>query len=165
MMKAKIPKHSPLRGFHAHKHHEFDRITPYIYIGTNFCCRPHFLQIKKLGIQADFDLEAERIERLTHDLKYYLWLPVKDHYAPTKTQFEIGTSFLDSLVRAKKKVYVHCKNGHGRSPTMVVAYFISQGMTAKEAIAFIKKRRPEMHLWKAQIRALKMFYKRKRIKK
>ena len=55
--------------------------------------------------------------------------------------------------QAKKKK----KNGHGRSPTLVAAWFISRGKTLAQAIALIKRKRPEIHLEKSQIAALKQF--------
>jgi len=58
----------------------------------------------------------------------------------------------------KKKVYVHCQNGHGRAPTLVAAYLIRQGKTPMEAIEFIKSKRPTIHLEEVQISALETFF-------
>lgn len=141
---------------------EFSRITPYIYIGTNMCsnmsCNFHFGKLKKLKINADIDLEIERIEK-PHNLEAYLWIPTKDHKAPSQSQLKTGVSFLKQLVKEKKRVYVHCKQGHGRSPTLVAAYFINRGMDVRQAIDFIKKRRPAIHLTESQVKALIKFKK------
>ena len=59
----------------------------------------------------------------------------------------------------KKKIYVHCKNGHGRAPTLVAAYFVTQGMSTDEAFAFIKKRRSTIHPNKQQVASVKEFEK------
>lgn len=61
---------------------------------------------------------------------------------------------LEKLIAIGKKVYVHCKNGHGRAPILVAAYFIKKGKTFQQAIAFIKKKRPTIHLEKIQIKTL-----------
>ena len=140
--------------------HAHDKITSYIHIGTNLCCGLHFQKLKKLGFVADLDLEAERIERLSPGFKNYLRLPVKDDYAPSQKQFEKGTDFIDKFVKAKKKIYVHCKKGHGRSPTMTAAYFIRKGKSVSNAIKYIKTCRPEIHLEKVQVEALKKWSKR-----
>lgn len=132
----------------------YDRITKYIYIGTNLCCDAHFAKLLKLGFAADLDLEAERIERPPQPFRHYLRIPIRNHHAPTQQQFKKGVAFIDKFVKAKKKIYVHCKNGHGRSPTMVAAYFVRKGKNVKEAIGFLKKRRHGMHLQKVQIEAL-----------
>ena len=62
---------------------------------------------------------------------------------------------LEKLVELGKKIYVHCKNGHGRAPTLVAAYLIkTKGMTTDEAVAFIKERRPSIHPEDSQKKAL-----------
>lgn len=111
-----------------HKTTEFSQITDCIYLGTNLCCRAmaHIKTILDLGVEADIDLEEER-QNETPGTDTYLWLPVKDHQAPTQQQLDAGVALIDSLVKNQKKLYIHCKNGHGRSPTLLSAYFISKG--------------------------------------
>ncbi len=140
----------------SHVEIEFSQITDQIYIGTNMCCSVHAGKLSELGLYADIDLEEERQES-PPEVEVYLWLPVKDLSAPTKTQLDIGVKALDALVKDGKKVYVHCKNGHGRSPTLVAAYFISQGLSMDEAIKKIEEKRPEIHLEDVQLKALKNF--------
>ncbi|MEK6853994.1 MAG: dual specificity protein phosphatase, partial [Nanoarchaeota archaeon] len=55
------------------------------------------------------------------------------------------------------KVYVHCKAGHGRSPTLVAAYFILKGKSVKEALVSVRRKRPGIHPTYAQMKALKKF--------
>ena len=141
---------------------EFSKITEYIYIGTNKCCTLGFSHLLlKAGIKADISLEEFRVDA-PFGVDYYLWLPTKDHKAPTFKQLCIGVAAIDEMVKRKVKVYVHCQNGHGRAPTLAAAYFISKGMNIDEAIAFIKKRRPTIHPNKKQVKALFDFKKMKR---
>lgn len=144
-----------------HQRFQFNQITDLIYLGTNLCCTavPHTKILLDLGIKADIDLEEERQEQ-TPNIETYLWLPVADHHAPNQEQLDTGVAVIDSLVKNNKKIYIHCKNGHGRSPTMLVAYFISQGMEISDAIKRIKSKRPEIHIIKVQIEALVKFGKR-----
>lgn len=138
---------------------EYSYITDGIYIGTNQCCQTHFDErLKKEGIVADISLEEERIDT-PFGLEFYVWIPIKNHTAPTQDQLDFGVSILEKLVSAGKKVYVHCQNGHGRAPTMVAAYLIRKGKSVDEAIDFIKKKRPAIHLEKTQKEALTKFAK------
>jgi|TARA_B100000315_G_scaffold226314_1_gene233169 protein-tyrosine phosphatase len=57
---------------------------------------------------------------------------------------------LKSLVDKNIKVYVHCERGHGRSPTLVAAYFILEGLSASEAIKKVRDKR-RIHLKQSQI--------------
>jgi len=54
---------------------------------------------------------------------------------------------LDYLIRVdKKKVYLHCTAGVGRSPSVAVAYYYwIKGMNLNDAYAFVKSRRPVSH--------------------
>ena len=136
---------------------EYNQITPYIFLGTNACCQIHFKkELLDKGIKADISLEEGRIDA-AWGVKYFLWLPTKDHTAPTMKQLGMGAKQIDFLVKNRIKVYIHCKNGHGRAPTLLAAYFISQGMNTRQAIEEIKKKRPEIHLWPAQVKDLNKF--------
>lgn len=138
---------------------DFNYIADGIYIGTNQCCRTHFdEQLKGEGIQADMSLEENMVD-MPFGVDFYTWIPVKNQMAPTKDQLEFGVAVLDHLVRAKKKIYVHCKNGHGRAPTLVAAYFMKKGKTVDEAIGLIKKSRTQVHLNDMQLNALKQYAK------
>lgn len=135
---------------------EYNQITQYIYIGTNVCCRTHFDEnLLGEGIKAEISLEDENIDR-PYGVKFFLWLPVKNHTAPTQEQLRIGVMVLDEFVQMKKKIYVHCQNGHGRAPTLVAAYLIKKGKRVDEAIEFIKNKRPSIHLEKVQKESLSL---------
>lgn len=135
---------------------EYTEITPLITIGTNMHCQGHAHELTELGFYADIDLEEERQEQPPM-VEYYLWLPTKDHHPSTVDQYRMGSAAIAALVAAGKRIYVHCQNGHGRSPAMVAAYFMTSGITMDEAVDLIKRRRPEIHLDDTQVAALRDF--------
>ncbi len=140
----------------SHLHAPYSKITDYIYIGTNQCClQKHFVkELLKKGIKADISLEEKRIDT-PFGVKYYLWLPVKDHTSLDNLQFKIGVAMMDKLIKAKKKVYIHCEKGHGRAPTLVAAYLITQGMKLEKTIDFLKSKRKGVYIHPKQMTALK----------
>jgi hypothetical protein len=143
---------------------EYNYISDGIYIGTNQCCLTHFEEkLKKEGIEADISIEEERVDA-PFGVQFYIWIPVKNHQAPTSEQLEFGVTTIEKLVAMKKKIYVHCQNGHGRAPTMVAAYLIKQGKSVEEAIKFISKKRPSIHLEEVQVNALKEYHQRQQTK-
>ena len=127
--------------FSADKSFDYDQITEYIYLGTNMCCQ--------MGYSEELDNP--------YGVDYFLWLPTRDHYPPSESQMALGVQTLNLLIENKMKVYVHCKNGHGRAPTLIAAYFVSQGMKTDEAYAFIKSKRPSIHPRDRQIEAVEKF--------
>ncbi|MBI2587591.1 dual specificity protein phosphatase family protein [Candidatus Amesbacteria bacterium] len=133
---------------------EYDYITDGIYIGTNQCCQTHFDEkLKQEGIEVDISLEEERVDA-PFGVRFYIWIPIKNHTAPTSEQLDFGVATIEKLLSLKKKIYVHCQNGHGRAPTMVAAYLIKKGKSVDEAINFIKAKRPTIHLEEVQKQAL-----------
>jgi protein tyrosine phosphatase len=138
---------------------EYNEITDGIFIGTNQCCQTHFdKKLSKEGITADISLEEDRRDA-PFGVDFYIWMPVQNHTAPEHEQLEFGVSVLEKLVSIGKKIYVHCKNGHGRAPTLVAAYLIKKGKNPAEAEAYIKSKRPTMHLEDVQREALVDFSK------
>lgn len=140
---------------------EYNHITDGIYVGTNQCCQTHFdKKLKQEGIEADISLEEERVDA-PFGVEFYAWIPIKNHAAPTHDQLDFGVATIEKLVNMKKKIYVHCQNGHGRAPTMVAAYLIKKGKSVDEAIEFIKTKRSSIHLEEEQKEALSEFSKNK----
>lgn len=141
----------------SHEKVEYSRITPHIYIGTNLCCYDHAGFLRKLGVSVDIDLEYTHAAAEKPRMDITLYLPTRDHHAPALDKLIVGTALIDASVKSKKKVYVHCKNGHGRAPTLAAAHFIAQGMTPEQAVSFLKKKRPVVHLNREQMSALRNF--------
>lgn len=140
-----------------HPGFEYNQITNYIYVGTNKCCMVHFKrELLRKGVRADVSLEGEHLDK-PEGVDYYLWLPTVDHKAPSQQQLSMGVDFLRGLVKRKIAVYVHCRNGHGRAPTLVAAYLISMGGSVEGAVGLIKKKRPSIHPNDVQVVALKKF--------
>lgn len=136
---------------------DYHHITDGIYIGTNQCCAVGLAEVlKKEGITADVSLEDVRVDH-PFGVALYVWIPTPDHTPPSRDQLVFGVQSLKELRRQKRKVYVHCKNGHGRATTLVAAYLMSQGQSADEAFAFIQSKRPAVHLQPSQSEALQTF--------
>lgn len=142
----------------------YSKITDNIYVGSDFCCgrdcKDHTEEFKKLGVSVEITLTAEKKEVPPDNLDLYCWMPIVDEYPPTSDQFDMGVAIINLAVKNGKTVYVHCANGHGRSPTMVAAYLIRhKNMSVDEAIDYIKKRRSEIHIEDSQLKALEKFAK------
>lgn len=137
---------------------EYQYITKGIYIGSNQCCQTHFdMELLKKGIEVDISLEAERTDA-PFGVKFYIWLPVEKGMAPSDDQLQFGITILEKFIDLKKKIYIHCQNGHGRTSTLVAAYLIYKGKTVDKAIESIKTKRPSVHFNQIQLKTLKDFY-------
>ncbi|KKU10175.1 MAG: hypothetical protein UX13_C0018G0009 [Candidatus Woesebacteria bacterium GW2011_GWB1_45_5] len=144
---------------------DYSAITDNIYIGSDLCkgmvCPVHGPEFEKLGILVELNLSAEKKEIPPDGIDVYAWIPTGDKHAPTQDQLDLGTALVDEAVKKEKKIYIHCKNGHGRGPTIVAAYLIRyQGKLVDEAIEYITEKRGETHLEGVQKEALRTFLER-----
>ncbi len=152
----------PLKGRGDEHVFDYSKITEAIYIGSDLCkggvCLIHGEEFRALGVSVELNLSQEYNELPPKNLETYVWLPVPDGYAPSQAQLDLGTSVINEAVMSGKIVYVHCKNGHARSPSLIVAYLMRfKAMSMEEALALIKKARAEVHVEDTQIAALKEF--------
>lgn len=136
---------------------DYNLIADGIYVGTNACCVDHLAGLlRDEGITVDVSLESEKLDQ-PFGVEAYLWLPTEDHTPPSRDQLMMGVAFIAQAVSLHKKIYVHCKNGHGRAPTLVAAYFSTHGKTPDDAIALIKSQRPSAHLQDTQTESVRQF--------
>ncbi len=141
---------------------DYSKVSENVFIGSDLCqagvCLLHGEEFKSLGVSIELNLSAEANEVPPKEVESYIWLPVDDGQAPTESQLNLGSAIIKEAVDNGKKVYVHCKNGHGRSPTMVAAYLIRfEKLSLEEALNLIKEKRPESHIEEIQIKALREF--------
>jgi hypothetical protein len=141
---------------------EYCQITPQIYVGAQHGRRGKRL-LEAEGITGDVNMRIE-YDDAKHGvaLEHYCHLPTVDDTEPTLEQLAEGATFIDRLVRAGEKVYIHCAGGVGRAPTMAAAYFITQGMTLDEALALIRRKRPFINPQPCQIDQLERFERQQR---
>lgn len=72
----------------------------------------------------------------------YLYLPTRDEASISYDYLIKGLAFIENCRLNDEKVYIHCKSGVGRAPTLVIAHLISKGMTFEAAYDFLKSKRP-----------------------
>jgi|SRR3989338_775795 len=138
---------------------DYNYIADGIYAGTNQCCALGLAEVlKEEGISTDISLEDTRLDH-PFGVAMYVWIPTPDNTPPTRDQLQFGVTALTELVNQNRKIYVHCKNGHGRTSTLLAAYFISCGKTVDDAIDTIKQKRPAIHLQDSQYETLVDFFK------
>lgn len=144
---------------------DYSEITDQIFLGSDLCkagvCLIHKEEFKSLGVDVELNLSDESNELPPDNIEAYSWIPIVDGHSPSQAQLDLGTSIINEVVKNNKKVYIHCRNGHGRSPTMVAAYLIRfKGYETDDAMEFLKEKRGEIHIEEDQIKNLKEFKER-----
>jgi len=148
--------------FLPHTRMDVTQIDDDVFIGTNACCMHHFTsELLNKGVTCDISLEGEALDQ-PFGVSTFLWLPTPDHAAPSITNVMIGTAALDEMLRQRQKVFIHCKNGHGRAPTFYMAFLIlKRGISFEDALARITSKRMEIHLDEPQAALLRSLAERK----
>jgi protein-tyrosine phosphatase len=133
------------------------QVTPQIWVGPQFNRRgKEYLEAH--GVNGSVNLRVE-FDDAAHGLalEHYCYLPTVDDDCPSPEHFQTGVDFIRSVVQDGGQVYIHCKAGVGRAPTLAAAYFIAEGMTVEEAIALIKRTRPFITITPPQMEALHQY--------
>ena len=132
---------------HMHTKMSYNTITDLIYAGNNLCCQTHFeMELLSKGITADISLEAERLDN-PQGVKYFFWFPWVEDTAPANELIDLAMEVLNDTLESGVKVYIHCKNGHGRTSTFLASYFIYKyRISADEALKRVFEKRPSGHL-------------------
>jgi atypical dual specificity phosphatase len=69
-------------------------------------------------------------------------VPVVDFTAPTERQIELCLDAITGAHKSGMGVAVHCGAGKGRTGTIVAAYLVTTGLSAREAIDKVRQLRP-----------------------
>lgn len=148
---------------HKHIQLSYNKIDDFMFAGNNLCCQSQFdKELLSKGIYADISLEAERMDN-PRGVKYFLWFPWKEDTAPTFELINLALQIVDDMIKQNIKMYIHCRNGHGRTTTFLVSYFMRKnGLSLDYALAMVKERRPSAHLNESQLKFLKDFEKFKK---
>ena len=122
-------------------------ITELCYLG----CLPTVADVEilhELGIQCVVNMCAEyRGPRKTYE-KYQmkqLHLPTVDSTAPSFKSIKEAVQFMNESYTNKRKTFVHCKAGMGRSATIVYCHLIAnEKLSPEAALKLMKEKRPEI---------------------
>jgi protein tyrosine phosphatase (PTP) superfamily phosphohydrolase (DUF442 family) len=135
----------------------YSRITPQLYVGPQFNARGK-RHLEADGITAVVNLRTE-FDDAAHGLAFpkYCYLPTIDDDSPSVEHLQKGVDFIHAEIEAGGKVYIHCKAGVGRAPTMAAAYLIAHGDSLDDALALIERTRPFIAITPPQMEALRRY--------
>ena len=131
------------------------QISAHLLLGSQY----NLLGLKKLkalGVTAIVNMRTHNdYSDAEHEGIKYLHLPTVDNTPPPLDVLLKGADFIDDEIKNNGIVYVHCRQGLGRGPTMAMAYLIKTGLTFEEAYAMIKKVRVFINPRPGQVARLK----------
>ncbi len=119
-------------------------VTPSMAVGHAPMSYDHLDLLKKAGIDSIINLCAEfpdlpLIEQKAGFDVYYL--PIEDEETPEMETMDNALEWIDESIYLGKKVLVHCRHGIGRTGTIVSAYLLRKGLSARLVQQKLKKLR------------------------
>jgi protein-tyrosine phosphatase len=134
-------------------------VTPSLAVGGASTVRDP-RSLARYGVGAVLDVQAESGDRAAEFAAYslsYLKLPVEDFAAPDQQQLEIGTGWVLDRLEEGATVFIHCRQGLGRSVTFAVATLVRMGYDLRDAYNEVRRGRAQIALSETQLAALKHF--------
>jgi atypical dual specificity phosphatase len=100
--------------------------------------------LRSQGVDILITLTEESLPRSWVDAAGLLsvHVPIADMDVPAVEQVEQVMSVIDKAMSAGMGVAIHCLAGKGRTGTVLAAYFVHQGLSAREAIQKVRELRP-----------------------
>jgi len=102
-------------------------------------------ELKNIRIAAVIDVRSEATDDgslLKKSGIDFLHIDVDDRHSPTKEQLDSILNFANPLLDKNKRILVHCQNGYGRSPLVVIAILVNRGMDISDAISLMYGKHP-----------------------
>jgi atypical dual specificity phosphatase len=100
--------------------------------------------LREQGIQLIISLSEEPPPRhwINEAGLFSLQIPIEDMHPPSQAQIQVCLSAIRKAQSSKLGVALHCSAGLGRTGTMLACYFVSEGLSARDAIARVRRLRP-----------------------
>lgn len=131
------------------------QITANLYLGGQYNWRGLRL-LRQMGVTAIINMRTHSLYvQARYEGLQYLHLPTIDNTAPSLSDLIKGASFAHDAIQNGGKVYIHCRQGLGRGPTMAIAYLLRMGETYADAFATVKRVRTFINPRPSQVARLK----------
>src|SRR3954469_7966022 len=131
------------------------QITANLFLGGQYNLTG-LKRLKAMGVSAIINMRMHSIyQAAQYEGFHYLHLPTIDNTAPLLEDLMKGAEFAHEEIKAGGKVYIHCRQGLGRGPTMAIAYLLKMGATYEDAFATVKKTRTFINPRPEQVQRLK----------
>ncbi|MGH0154943.1 UNVERIFIED_CONTAM: hypothetical protein FKN15_028296 [Acipenser sinensis] len=138
-------------GFYSLPTQHCNEVFPRIYVGNAFVAK-NVMRLQRLGVTHVLNAaEGKSFMHVNTNAEFYEGTGITyhgirandtEHFNLSK-YFEESADFIEKALAQKDgRVYVHCREGYSRSPTLVIAYLmLRHNMDAKTALSTVRQKR------------------------
>jgi atypical dual specificity phosphatase len=103
-----------------------------------------YVWLREQGIQLVINLAEDPPPRhwINEAGLFSLHIPIEDMHPPSQKQIDLCLSAIRKAQAQNLGVCLHCSAGLGRTGTMLACYFVQEGLSARDAIARLRRLRP-----------------------
>ncbi|XP_061078993.1 dual specificity protein phosphatase 3-like [Conger conger] len=140
-------------GFYFLPTQHFNEVYPRIYVGNAFVAQ-NVMRLQKLGVTHILNAaEGNSFMHVNTSAEFYSGSGITYHgmkasdtdHFDLSVFFEEGADFMEKALAhkdGKGKVFVHCREGYSRSPTLVIAFLmLRRKMDVCSALALVRQKR------------------------
>jgi protein-tyrosine phosphatase len=96
----------------------------------------------RIDVVVDMDGDVDRGLPVGPDAIFYVYHPIRDEDVPNVAKIEALGRLVADLVTADHRVLVHCRMGFNRSVLVIATALTYMGLSGREAVADLRRRRP-----------------------
>jgi protein-tyrosine phosphatase len=113
-------------------------------------------RLREIGITAIVNMRTTSIySEASHMGLKHLHLPTVDNTPPRLEDLIRGADFIADELARGGKVYIHCRQGLGRGPSMAIAYLMRTGLSYEAAFGQVQRVRTFIEPRLSQVARLK----------
>lgn len=131
------------------------QVSPFLWVGA----KPSSLG--KLWLRLRYRMQTYSLLKLGTEgkegRKSSLGLHVPEFVEINIDTFETCVSQLREVIGNQGRVFLHCREGVGRAPSIAIAYLVSEGYSLEEASELVGRARKIVNLSSQQITSLQLF--------
>jgi atypical dual specificity phosphatase len=120
----------------------------------------HWLREHGLQLLISLTEEPPRRDWINDAGLLSMHVPVPDMHPPTPAQIDLILSAIRRAHQHNLGVGIHCAGGMGRTGVVLACYFVTEGMSANNAVARVRRLRPGSIETDEQVEAVSAFEKR-----
>jgi predicted ATP-grasp superfamily ATP-dependent carboligase/protein tyrosine phosphatase (PTP) superfamily phosphohydrolase (DUF442 family) len=136
---------------------KYGKMDRKLYFGGQFS-KLGLLKLKFYGIKSVLSLRNDFSDPKISFIKMeYFKIDIPEYEEITIENFTTSIDCINRQIELGRPIFVHCREGVGRAPSVVVGFLLSKGVNLKEALETVYASRPFSNILEEQLASLRRY--------